>query len=64
LVVEDVAGAAARAGMQPGDIVLGINGVPARSVEQVRSIVREHAKSVALLIERDGQKIFVPVQLG
>jgi serine protease Do len=64
LVVEDVAGAAARAGMQPGDIVLGINGVPARSVEQVRSIVREHAKSVALRIERDGQKIFVPVQLG
>ncbi len=64
LVVEDVAGPAARAGMQPGDVVLGINGQPANSVEQVRSVVRDHPKTVALLIERDGQKIFVPVQLG
>jgi serine protease Do len=64
LVVEDVAGPAARAGMQPGDVVLGINGQPANSVEQVRDALRKHPKSVALLIERDGQKIFVPLQLG
>jgi serine protease Do len=64
LVVEEVAGPAARAGIQPGDVVLGIDGQPASSVDQVRSVVRGHPKSVALLIEREGQKIFVPVKLG
>ena len=64
LIVEDVAGAAARAGIQPGDVVLGIDGHPATSVAQVRSIVRSHPKSVALLVERDGQKIFIPVKLS
>ena len=64
LIVEDVAGPAARAGIQAGDVVLGIDGRPANSVEQVRSVVRGHPKSVALLIERDGQKIFIPVKLG
>jgi len=64
LVVEDAAGPAARAGMQAGDVLLSINGHPAQSVEQVRKIVAEHPKTVALLIERDGQRIFVPVSLG
>jgi serine protease Do len=64
LVVEDVGGPAARAGIQPGDVLLGIDGQPANSVDQVRSVMRGHPKSVALLIERDGQKIFVPVDLG
>ena len=64
LMIDDVGGAAAHAGIQPGDVLVGINGQPARSVEQVRAIVNAHPKSVALLIERDGQKIFVPVNLG
>jgi serine protease Do len=64
LVVEQASGPAARAGMQPGDVVIGINGQSAKTVEQVRNVVRERPKTVALLIERDGQKIFVPVQLG
>jgi serine protease Do len=64
LAVEGVQGAAARAGIQPGDILLGIDGHPARSVEQLRSVMRGHPKTVALLIERDGQRIFVPVRIG
>lgn len=64
LVVESATGPAARAGLEPGDMLLGINGHAARSIEQVRHIVGSHPKSVALLIERDGQKIFIPVQLG
>jgi serine protease Do len=31
---------------------------------QVRSILAKAAKSVALLIARDGQQIFVPVRVG
>jgi serine protease Do len=64
LMVEDVGGPSARAGIQPGDVVLGINGQPARSVEQLRSVVNAHPKSLALLIDREGQKIFVPIKLG
>ena len=64
LVVEEAGGPSARAGIQPGDVLLGIDGQPANSVDQVRSAMRGHPKSVALLIERDGQKIFVPVRLG
>ena len=64
LVVEDASGAAARAGVQPGDVVLAVNGTPAKSVEQVRSVVAKSEKSVALLIQRGDDKIFVPVRLG
>ena len=64
LLVEDVSGAAARAGVEPGDVVLAINGTPARSVEQARSALAKSDKSVALLIQRGGDKIFVPVRVG
>jgi serine protease Do len=64
LLVEDVTGAAARAGVQPGDVILAVNGTPARSVEQVKSMVAKADKSVALLIQRGDDKIFVPVRLG
>ncbi|MBK0391895.1 DegQ family serine endoprotease [Ramlibacter algicola] len=64
LLVEDVTGAAARAGVQPGDVVLAVNGTPAKSIEQVRGVVAKSDKSVALLIQRGEDKIFVPVRLG
>jgi serine protease Do len=64
LVVEDASGAAARAGISAGDVVLAINGRSVDSVEQVRSVVSAKPKSVALLVQRNGEKIFVPVRLG
>jgi serine protease Do len=64
LVVEDVSGPAERAGVLPGDVVLAVNGTPARSVEQVRAAVASADKSVALLIQRGAEKIFVPVRVG
>jgi len=64
LVVEDVSGPAERAGVEPGDIVLAVNGAPARSVDQLRSIIEKAGKSVALLVQRGEAKIFVPVTMG
>ena len=64
LLVESVAGAAAKAGINPGDVILAINGTSVKNVEQVRAIVAKSDKSVALLIQRDGDKIFVPIRLG
>ncbi len=45
-------------------MLLAINGTPAKSIEQVREVVAKADRSVALLIQRDGNKIFVPVRLG
>ena len=64
LLVEDVAGPSAMAGVQAGDVLLAINGTPARSLEQVREVVAKADKSVALLIQRGEDKIFVPVRIG
>ncbi len=64
LLVEEARGPAAVAGVAPGDVLLSINGTPAQSIEQVRAAMAKGGKSVALLIERDGNKIFVPVPLG
>ncbi|ARU04606.1 peptidase [Comamonas serinivorans] len=64
LVVQQVSGPAAMAGVQPGDVLVSVNGKGVRSVDQVRDIVAGSPKSVALLISRDGQQIFVPVRLG
>ena len=64
LLVEDAGGPSARAGVQSGDILIAINGTPAKSIEQVRSLVAKADKSVALLIQRGGDKIFIPVRMG
>jgi serine protease Do len=64
LLVEDVTGPAAAAGVQAGDLLLAVNGIPVQSVEQVRKVVAKADKSMALLIQRDGSKIFVPVHVG
>jgi serine protease Do len=64
LLIEQAQGPAAKAGIQPGDVLLAVNGTPAKDVEQVRSAIAKAGKSVALLVQRDGTRIFVPVQLG
>jgi len=64
LVVEDVAGPAARVGIQPGDVILSLNGTPISSAEQLRALVAKAGKQVALLVQRDDARIFIPLDLG
>jgi serine protease Do len=64
LVVEDAQGRAAEAGIQPGDVVLSVDGTPVQSVAQLRKMVQEHDKQIALLIQRGDARLFVPVTLG
>jgi serine protease Do len=64
LVVERASGAAARAGIRAGDVILALNGTPVENGQQFQSLVQHAGHSVALLIQRDDAKIFVPVQLG
>jgi serine protease Do len=64
LLVEGVSGAAARAGVAAGDVLLAINGQPVKSAEQVRSVMKGQPKNVALLVQRNGETLFVPLKLG
>ena len=64
MVIEDVSGPAARAGIEAGDVLLAVNGKPVQSIDQVKSLLAGKPKSVALLVQREGEKIFVPVKLG
>jgi serine protease Do len=64
LLVQQSSGAAASAGIQPGDVILAVNGSPVSSPEQLRQIISKAGSSVALLIQRDNAQIFVPVDLG
>ncbi|HLS57323.1 MAG TPA: PDZ domain-containing protein, partial [Zeimonas sp.] len=64
LVVEDVTGAAQRAGIEPGDVILSVNGKSVASVDQLRKLVNGDARQLALLVQRGDLRIFVPVRLG
>jgi serine protease Do len=64
LVVEEVNGAAARAGIRQGDVILAVNGRTVRSVEDLRNAASGKARSVALLVQRDAERLFVPVDIG
>ena len=64
LVVMDVTGPSAKVGIQPGDVILSLNGTPVSSVQELRTLVDRAGKHVALLVQRDDTKIFVPVDLG
>ena len=64
LVVQDVAGPAARAGIRAGDVIIAVNNTPVKSPAQLKELVAKSGKTVALLIQRDDARIFVPVDLG
>lgn len=64
LLIEQSAGPAAKAGIQPGDVLLSLNGVPVRDIEQVKAELAKAGKTVALLVQRGDDKIFVPVRIG
>ena len=64
LVVEDVNGPAARAGLQPGDLILALNGKPVNSAEELRTLSGKSGGNVALLVQREGSRRYIAVPLG
>jgi serine protease Do len=64
VVVENATGAAATAGIQPGDVILSVNNVPVKNVDQLKQLVSKAGKHVALLVQREEAKMYVPVDLG
>ena len=63
LVVEEVSGPAAAAGIQPGDVILAVNNQPVSSVNDLRKAVPGKG-SVAMLVQRENQRLFIPVRIG
>jgi serine protease Do len=64
LVVEDVTGPALAAGLQAGDVVLGVNGSSVASVAELKREVARAGHSVALLVQRDDAQLYFPVDIG
>ncbi len=64
LLVEEVAGPALRAGVQAGDVIVGINNQRISSIAELEAAVAKSAHSVALLINRDGTMLFMPLKFG
>jgi serine protease Do len=63
VLVERSSGPAAAAGIQEGDLIIAVNGAPARNVAELAALLDKSGKSVALLVQRDGETLFVPVEL-
>lgn len=64
LIIENVTGAAQRAGVQPGDVLLAIDGRPVTTLAQVSTAIGWTDKAAALLLQRHGEKLYVPLRLG
>jgi len=64
VLVEGSSGAAAAAGIQQGDVILAINGESVKSVEQLKKVVDGAKGKVALLVQRETARIYVPVNIG
>jgi serine protease Do len=64
LLVEDVAGPALEAGVQPGDVIVGANGQQVASAEDLEAQAAKSKHSLALLVNRGGTTIFIPIKIG
>ncbi|MGC4404907.1 DegQ family serine endoprotease [Methyloversatilis sp. MC4-4] len=64
LIVADAGGAAAQAGIQPGDAILAVNGQPVGSAEELARLVEKAKGRIALLIQRGDNRLFVPIRAG
>jgi serine protease Do len=64
LLVLDASGPAARAGIREGDVILALNGRPVATADALRQALEGAGRHVALLIQREDARIFVPIELG
>ncbi|MEO6186081.1 MAG: DegQ family serine endoprotease [Steroidobacteraceae bacterium] len=62
LVVEEVTGPAESAGIQPGDIILGVNGASVKTTADLQAAAKRSGKVVALHIQREDRTTFIAVR--
>jgi serine protease Do len=63
--VNDAQGAAARAGIRKGDVILAVNNQDVKSVEHLRELMNavEKGRILALLIRRGGNSLYIPFRV-
>lgn len=62
LVVEAVTGVAAESGIQPGDIIIAVNSQHVSNTKQLRAALDKAGKRAAVLVQREGNSIFLPLK--
>ena len=62
LLVTEVRGVAARAGLLPRDIILSANGKPINTAEDLAKAIQKSNK-IALLVQRQQSRIFIAIDL-
>jgi len=65
VLVEESAGAAARAGIRRGDVIVAVNNQNVKSIEHFSQLIGqfEKGRSVALLVRRAGGAIYIPLRI-
>ncbi len=64
LLIEAVSGPAARAGVLPGDLLLAIGNERVASVAQATAAASRSDKTAAILVQRAGMTLYLPLRLG
>ncbi len=64
VVVAAVSGAAAKAGLREGDVILAVGSERVASTSKLKELVARAPGHIALLVQRDDAQIYVPVTLG
>lgn len=59
--VDEVSALSAQSGLLAGDVLLSVNLQPVLSVDDVRRLVEEGRSQLAVLIDRDGLRLFIPI---
>jgi serine protease Do len=65
VLVDDVQGTAARAGIRRGDVILAINSQDVKAVEQFSQLMGqvEKGRTIALLVRRGGNSLYIPLKI-
>jgi serine protease Do len=65
VLVENAQGAAARAGIRRGDVILAVNNQDVKSVEQFKELMSQTEKGriVALLVRRSANSLYIPFRV-
>jgi serine protease Do len=65
LLVRKAHGIAARAGIEPDDIILAVNNVPTTTVADFEEqLKRNTGKAIALLVRRDEDMLYLPLRVA
>lgn len=62
--VESAKGPAAVAGLRRGDVILAVGSTPVVSVDQLFELSKKSGQTLALLVQRDDQRSYVPIPVA